>query len=98
MRDMVEQGEILEIEGLTMPALVVSKNLFNESGKAIVCPIIEGSTSVTLSFPIDDGRYVLCDSIRLLDIESRGYTQKGRIPLAQIIQITDRIQSIFDYI
>ena len=95
---MVEQGEIIKIEGIKIPALVVSKNLFNESGKVIVCPVIEGSSSATLSFPIDDDRYVLCDSIRQLDIKSRGFTQNGRIPLAQVIQITDRIQSIFDYI
>ena len=95
---MVEQGEIIKIEGIKTPALVVSKSIFNESGKVIVCPIVEGISSATLSFSIDDDRCVLCDSIRLLDIKSRGYTQKGLIPLAQVIQITDRIQSIFDYI
>lgn len=95
---MVEQGEIIKAEEIQQLALVVSKKAFNESGKVIVCPIIEGFSSATLSFPIDEERYVLCDSMRLLDIRSRRYTPKGRISLAHIIQITDRIQSVFDYV
>ena len=34
-----EQGDILSIEGLNFPVLVVSKNFFHQSEQAIVCPI-----------------------------------------------------------
>ena len=41
--------------------------------------------------------YVLCDNMRQIDIESRGYSVTGRVPLAHLINIVDRIQSLFDY-
>jgi mRNA-degrading endonuclease toxin of MazEF toxin-antitoxin module len=94
---MVEQGDIIKIDGIKNTALVVSKNLFNESGHAILCPIMTGSLPSTLSYSIDEDKYVLCDNMRQIDIESRGYSVTGRVPLAHLINIVDRIQSLFDY-
>lgn len=37
----IEQGDLLKIEGLPHPVIVVSNNYFNQSGKAIVCPIVK---------------------------------------------------------
>lgn len=39
MSVMVSQGDILKIEGIRHPVLVVSKDFFNTSGEIIGCPI-----------------------------------------------------------
>ena len=93
---MVEQGDILKIEGIKNCVLVVSKNVINESGCVIVCPIVSMS-SATLSYPIGSDRYVICDNLRQLDLEARSYSHEGSVPLSHIIGIIDRVQSMFDY-
>ena len=95
---MVEQGQILKIDGIKVPALVVSKNLFNESGRVIVCPVISEATDATLAYPIGHDRYVLCDNLRQLDLNSRCFSIKDKISLAGMIHIVDRVQSLFDYL
>ena len=94
---MVEQGDILKVEGIDHEVLVVSKDLFNTSGRIIVCPISREQSGATLSVPIDEHRCVLCDNVRQLDAEARRYSIKGRVPLAIMIRVIDRIQSVFDY-
>ena len=94
---MVEQGDLIRIEGIKHTALVVSKNTFNESGRAVVCPVLKEDKKATLSYSVGDNQFVLCDNPRQLDIESRRYSVIGRISLAHMIKIIDRLQSIFDY-
>ena len=36
------QGDIIKVEKIKPPVLVVSKDFFNESGEIIGCPIIAG--------------------------------------------------------
>lgn len=95
---MVEQGHIIKIEGIKYPALVVSRNLYNESGRVIVCPVVSEDTGATLAYPIGSDRYVLCDNLRQFDLNSRLYSIKDRVSLAGMINITDRVQSLFDYL
>ena len=94
---MVEQGDIIKIEDIGQTALVVSRNLYNESGHVIVCPVITDVTPTAFSFLIKADEYVLCDNPRHFDLSSRGYTVINRISLANLIQIVDRLQSLFDY-
>ena len=94
---MVEQGDIIKIEGISQTALVISRNLYNESGHVIVCPVITGVSLTAFSFPIKEDEYVLFDNPRQIDLTSRGYTIISRISLANLIQIVDRLQSLFDY-
>ena len=35
----VEQGDLLKVQGIAQPVIVVSNNFFNQSGMAILCPI-----------------------------------------------------------
>ena len=35
-----EQGDILKVNSIKYPLIVVSKNFFNESGLVIACPIL----------------------------------------------------------
>lgn len=41
---------------------------------------------------------VQCEKMSLLDMNIRGYTKTGRVSMPEIIDITDAIQSIFDYV
>ena len=94
---MVEQGDILKIDGIDHTVLVVSKNRFNESGTAIVCPVVSGRSEATFAYSVDEERCVLCDNPRHLDLQRRFYSVKGHISLACLINVVDRIQSLFDY-
>ena len=37
----VEQGDLLKVQGIAQPVIVVSNNFFNQSGMAILCPIAQ---------------------------------------------------------
>ena len=91
---MVKQGTIIKInfnpqsgheQAGYRPALVVSNDFFNEMTKlAIVCPITNTNSSFPLHIPLDDRTkttgFVLCQHIRTLDINSRGYNVVEQIP------------------
>ena len=46
----------------------------------------------------DNEGYIQCEKLALLDLSVRGYKRIGRLPLAEMINISDAIQSIFEYI
>lgn len=95
-----EQGDILQVEKMSVPVLVVSKNFFNKSEQAIVCPIMKNAKPDPLHIEINTdevcGR-VVCEQMKLLDLRYRGYKIVSVIKYADIINITDAIQGIFDY-
>ena len=95
-----EQGDILFVEKIKEPVLVVSKNFFNCSEQAIVCPILSSAVPDPLHIPIIADEVqgsVLCEQMKLLDLRYRGYKKISRIKYEDIINITDAIQAIFDY-
>jgi len=96
-----QQGDILKIEKIKYPVLVVSKNFFNASGEIIGCPIYSVSSKSPLHIPVLTEEVigeVQCEKMALLDLTVRGYKKIDHIELTDIINITDAIQSIFDYI
>lgn len=101
MQEGVCQGDILKIEKIEKYILVVSKNYFNQSGEIIGCPIFRegesGPLHISISFADMNG-YVHCEKLKLFDLTVRGYKKIGRIPWKDLIDITDAIQSIFDYV
>lgn len=95
-----EQGDILSIEKIKGPILVVSKDFFNRSEQAIVCPIVKNAIPDPLHIEIETEEVqgsVLCEQMKLLDLRYRGYKKISRIKYPDIINITDAIQAIFDY-
>lgn len=95
----IEQGDILTVENMKGRFLVVSKNFFNTSEQAVLCPIIQDTFLDPLHIEVeaDDERgIVMCEQMRLLDLRYRGYRKIGQIHYPDIINITDAIQSIFD--
>lgn len=99
--DALHQGEILKIENIKHPVLVVSKDFFNTSREIIGCPIIKdsmpGPLHIWMSTEENEG-YIQCEKLALLDLSVRGHRRIDRLPISEMINVSDAIQSIFEYI
>ena len=97
----LHQGDILKIEKIKHPVLVVSKDFFNTSGEVIGCPIIADSVPGPLHIWMSTERtegYIQCEKLALLDLSVRGYKKVDRLPISEMINVSDAIQGIFEYI
>ncbi|MBR0397808.1 MAG: type II toxin-antitoxin system PemK/MazF family toxin [Eubacterium sp.] len=96
----VKQGDIIELSREEFPALVLSKDFFNESGLAIVCPVVQKAGRDALHVLVETDQTVgiaLCEQLKTMDLHKRYYRTIGRISFSSIQEITDIVQSIFDY-
>lgn len=96
----VEQGDLLKVEGLKYPVIVVSNNFFNTSGKAIVCPILKNALAGPLhiklmNVPVEG--YVICEQVRFVDLAVRHFSRLTQTHYYDIMDISDAVMSIFDY-
>ena len=81
--------------------MVVSKDFFNSSGEIIGCPIITNSIPVPLHIWMatkENQGYIQCEKLALLDLSVRGYKKVDRLPISEMMNISDAIQGIFEYI
>ena len=102
---MVKQGDIIKInfnpqsgheQAGYRPAVVVSNNFFNNVTKlAIVCPITNSPKDFPLHIHLDERTKttgsIMCQHIRTLDVDSRGYTFIEHLPedlLKKVIDVT----------
>ena len=99
--EILHQGDILKIEKIKHPVLVVSKNFFNTSGEIIGCPIIRdsipGPLHIWMATEENEG-YIQCEKLALLDLSVRGYKKVDRLLISEMMNISDAIQGIFEYI
>ena len=96
----VEQGDLLRVGGITFPVIVVSNNFFNESGKAIVCPIMKNAVPGPLHIELRDcpvEGYVRCEQVRFLDLSARRFSRLSDSHYFDIVNISDAVMSMFDY-
>ena len=97
----LQQGDILTIEKIKHPVLVASKDFFNTSGAIIGCPIITNSNPGPLhiwtSIENVEG-YINCEKLALLDLTVRGHKKIDRLPISEMMNVSDAIQGIFEYI
>jgi len=101
MKEQLYQGDIIKLEKIKHPVLVVSKAFFNTSGEIIGCPIIENSIEGPLHIFVSAEEvkgYVQCEKLALLDLTVRGFIKLDRIAMKDMINISDAIQSIFEYV
>ncbi len=101
IKEDLNQGDIIKIDSIKTPVLIVSKDFFNRTGEAIGCPVFLDGEPGALHIFISTKRikgYVQCEKLKLLDFNVRGYHKIDRILMEDIINITDAIQGIFDYI
>ena len=99
--DYLQQGDILKIEKIQHPVLIVSKDFFNTSGEIIGCPIIKNSFAGPLHIWMSTENtkgYIQCEKLALLDLTVRGYKKIDRLPFSELINVSDAIQGIFEYI
>lgn len=97
----LHQGDILKIEKIKSPVLITSKDFFNTSGEIIGCPIVKESNSGPLHIWTTTENvegYIQCEKLALLDLSIRGYKKIDRLPLGEMMNVSDAIQSIFEYI
>ena len=96
----VEQGDLLKVAGLSYPVIVVSNDFFNESGKAIVCPIMKNAADGPLHIKLKDcpvEGYVLCEQVRYIDLAARHFSKMTATHYFDIMDISDAVMGIFDY-
>ncbi len=96
----VEQGDILRMEGIKHPVIVVSNNVFNLSGNAIVCPImkdvIPGPLHIKLTNAPVEG-FVACELLRYMDLSSRRFSKLSEMHYFDIMDISDAVMGMFEY-
>ena len=96
----VEQGDVLRVDGIPHPLIVVSQDFFNDSGNAIVCPIVPDATKsplhISFKTPAISG-IVLCEQVRLVSLAHRHYVRLSSARLFEMMDITDAVMGIFDY-
>ncbi len=96
----IEQGDILKVQKLPYPVIVVSNNFFNQSGKAVVCPIrkevLEGPLHLPVKNELVDG-LILCEQVRYLDLSQRFFSKICSIPYFDVMDLSDAVMGIFDY-
>ena len=99
-----EQGSVLRIEGIRFPALVVSNHVFNEEGCAIICPIVPQAEPGPLHIPFSDtgevvlNGFVLCEQVKFVDLRAKRFTVITNSKYFDIMDITDAITAIFEYL
>ena len=101
MINCINQGDILRIDGIRHLVLTVSKNFFNQQGEIIGCPIYKSDNEGPLHIHIKTRKIegcVQCEKLALLDMKARRYSVTDRLDLPDVINITDAIQGIFDYV
>lgn len=99
--EFLHQGDIVKIEKITHPVLVVSKDFFNTSNAIMGCPIIKESLCGPLHIWIETDKtegYVHCEKLKMLDLAVRGYKKVDRLSISQLMNVADAIQGIFEYI
>ncbi len=100
MSGVPSQGEIVCLEESGRNVLVVSRDFFNLTGLCVLCPVVSEADPDALHIPVRDGAFsgvVLCEQLKSLDLSKRFYRSVGRLPMEQIMDITDAVQAIFDY-
>lgn len=101
MAEGVHQGDVLKVDKIKLPVLVVSKDFFNQTGEIIACPVYNTGRDDALHIHVQtqnmDG-YVHCEKLTLLDLNARGFVKLNSLHMNDIMNITDAIQGIFDYI
>ena len=97
----IEQGDLLKVDGIQHPVIVVSNNYFNQSGKAIGCPILKkaapGPLHIELKGTAVKG-WVLCEQVRYLDLTARRFSKLPAMHYFDIMDLSDAVVSMFEYL
>lgn len=98
--EQISQGEILQLENGRMHVLVLSREFFNRSGLAVVCPVVEKTFEDALHTAVRTDSFsgiAQLEHLHSMDLNARYYRRVSVIPFAQMQDISDAVQGIFDY-
>ncbi len=101
---MVKQGDIIKVDldpqagheqAGYRPAIVISNDVFNKkTNLTIVCPITNTNNRFPLHIPLDERTettgVILCEHIKALDLNARGYRVVEPLPediLSKVIDV-----------
>lgn len=96
---LAEQGDLLRVDGIKWPVIVVSNNFFNTSGKVVACPILQNAVEGPLHIPLKNcpvEGYVLCEQMRYIDLKARRFSKLSASHYFDIMDISDAVMGIFD--
>ena len=97
----IDQGDIIRVSHGRVPFLVVSSAFYNQSGLAVVCPIVSEASSDAMHIRIETEQIsgiVLCEQIAVVSTTDRACSIKGHLSGNSLLEIVFRVQSIFDYV
>ena len=97
----IDQGDIIRVSHGRVPFLVVSSSFYNQSGLAVVCPIVPEASADAMHIEIETEQIsgiVLCEQIAVVSIADRACSVKDHLYGNDLLEIVFRVQSIFDYI
>ena len=96
----VRLGDILRLSDSTAYALVISRDFYNRSGMAVLCPIVHFAEEDALHFPFQTKELqgvILAEQIKSMDLSVRYYQTVSSLSIAQLQDICDAVQDIFAY-
>ena len=101
MVNIPDQGDIINMEDIRFRLLVVSTRFFNENGGIIACPIMKTATASPLHIAVETSEasgLVICEQMKYFNLHQRSLRITGRISLYKMMDISDAIQGIFEYV
>lgn len=98
----ISLGDIVRIGGRKNPFVVVSSNTFNNISSILyVCPIVEDAVMGPLHVKIlgNNGTagIAICENVLPINPDNMTIKHEDHIPYAQVIEISDILQGIFEY-
>ena len=102
MASKVSLGDIIKIDGKKNCFVVVSSNTFNKNSSIFyVCPVVDDALMGPFHTDIEGKNgnrgTAICENVIPINPSGIAYKHVDSIPYAQIIEISDIIQGIFEY-
>lgn len=97
------QGDVIKIRGFGRHLFViVSNNAFiRATGVFHVCPLFEqmkeGPVHISVRGDAGTAGTVLCEQVKMIDPGARACSRIDHLPYADIMEVSDVIQGIFEY-
>ncbi len=96
----LEQGDIVRLEQPAVNVLVLSREFFNRTGMAVVCPVAVSASGDALHVPVTAGKIrgvAMLEQLKSMDLRARHYQKLSALSYDQIQNISDAVQGIFEY-
>ena len=77
-----------------------NKDFFNQSGMAVLCPIVRFAEEDALHFPFQTKELqgvILAEQMKSMDLSVRYYQTVSSLSIAQLQDVCDAVQDIFAY-